>query len=94
MQVNNAYGNQQNQGQLQVPAIQGGLQSIKGHQESNTNSQQTIQYLRNIKFIQHDALGGTFNNLQEGLSGSGGIRGEYGKNEMTVDIDDKMKPKS
>jgi hypothetical protein len=49
--------------------------------------------LRNIKFVNHDALGGTFNNLQEvGLSGSGG--GEYGRTEIAADIDDKIKPKS
>ena len=71
-----------------MPAIQG-----SGYQDGNTTSQQTIQYLRNIKFVNHDALGGTFNNLQEvGLSGSGG--GEYGRTEIAADIDDKIKPKS
>lgn len=50
--------------------------------------------MRNIKFINHDALGGTLNNSQEDLGGSGGGRGEYGRNEMAVDIDEKIKPKS
>jgi hypothetical protein len=61
LQVNSAYGNQQN-GNLHVPAIPGGHQTIKGYHEGNANSAQTTQYLRNIKFIHHDVLGGTLNN--------------------------------